>query len=293
MKKFVINVAVIFLTTCGLNAQDIKFGIRGGLNVPSLMAGGNDTPLSEGYSSRLAPAWGIFTELQLNPVFSLRLGVEYSGMGGKKNGMQAMPTARLITELGSSFGMGGKTPEQQMALGGMMAWSEATPYFYADIKNTAKFDYIMIPMLAQFGRDLGTSPWRVYVNAGPFVSFLLSGNRVSEGTSKMFADPSGTQTLWDVMPDETKMAVSAIFPQIESTMNEPVIYGTTKITGELKSANFGVTGNVGIRYQHSRNFFFIEAGGNYGFIKVQQNDAHGSNRIGAASVMLGYSFSFF
>jgi len=66
----------------------------------------------------------------------------------------------------------------------------------------------------------------------------------------------------------------------------------TKITGELKSANFGVTGNVGIRYQHNRNFFFIEAGGNYGFIAVQQNDAHGSNRIGAASVMAGYAFSF-
>jgi len=219
--------------------------------------------------------------------------VEYSGMGGKKDGMQAMPTERLITELGSSFGLTGMTPEQQMALGGMMMWSEATPYFYADIKNTAKFDYIMIPVHAQFGRDIGTSPWRVYVNTGPFVSFILSGNRVSKGTSKMYADPSGTQTLWDVMPNEVKYGVAAIFPQMEQQLSGEVVFGDTKITGDLKSANFGVTGNVGIRYQHNRNFFFLEVGGNYGFIKVQQNEAHGNNRVGAASVMAGYAFSFF
>ena len=135
MKKSVINAAAIVLTTCVLHAQNVNFGVRGGLNVPNLMAGGNDTPLSEGYSSRLAPGFGIFTELQLNPTFSFRFGVEYSGMGGKKDGMQAMPTARLITELGSSFGMGGMTPEQQMALGGLFAWSEATPYFYSDINT--------------------------------------------------------------------------------------------------------------------------------------------------------------
>jgi hypothetical protein len=206
--------------------------------------------------------------------------------------MQAMPTARLITDLGSSFGMGGMTPEQQMALGGLFAWSEATPYFYSDINNTAKFDYIMIPMLAQFGRDLGTSAWRVYVNAGPFVSFLLSGNRVSEGTSRMYADPSGTQTLWGAMPDQIKMGVAAIFPQMEGVLDNPVEYGTTNITGELRSANFGVTGNVGIRYQHNRHNFFLEAGGNYGFITIQENDAHGSNRVGAATVMLGYATDF-
>jgi hypothetical protein len=87
--------------------------------------------------------------------------------------------------------------------------------------------------------------------------------------------------------------VQSQFPQIEGIMNDERTFGDTKITGELRSANFGVIGNVGIRYQCGRNYFFVEAGGNYGFITVQQNEANGSNRIGAASVMLGYAFSLF
>ena len=137
MKKIAIGILAISLSVCGLHAQDVKFGIRGGLNLPNLMAGGNNTPLSEGYSSRLAPGFGIFTELQINPAFSVRFGAEYSGMGGKKNGMQAMPTGRLITELGTNLALS-MTPEQQIALGGLMGWSQAMPYYYADIKNTAK-----------------------------------------------------------------------------------------------------------------------------------------------------------
>jgi hypothetical protein len=50
---------------------------------------------------------------------------------------------------------------------------------------------------------------------------------------------------------------------------------------------------VGIRYQRGRHCFFLEAGGNYGFITVQNSDANGSNRLGAASVMVGYAFSLF
>jgi hypothetical protein len=76
-------------------------------------------------------------------------------------------------------------------------------------------------------------------------------------------------------------------------MGEPVPFGTTNITGELKSTNFGITGNVGVRYQYNRNYFFLEVGGNYGFITVQNDDAHGTNRLCAFSVMAGYAFSLF
>jgi len=151
----------------------------------------------------------------------------------------------------------------------------------------------MIPLLVQFGRDMGVSPFRAYVNAGPFISFLLSGKQDSKGTSKMFADPSGTNTLWGVMPDEMKYGVSQIFPEIEKTLNEPVVYGSNNITGELKSTNIGINGNIGISYQSKRNYFFLEIGGNYGFFTVQDDSTNGSNRIGAASVMAGYAFSLF
>ena len=297
MKRFC-SITLIILITCGLYAQDVKFGIRGGTNLPSIMAGGKSTPVSEGYQSRMAAGWGLFTELALNPTVSLRLGVEYSGMGGKKNGMQAMPTMRLITEMGNSIGMG-VTEQQLAALGALMAG--LPPYYYTNVKNTTKFDYVMIPLLAQFGRDIGHTPWRVYVNAGPFASFLLSGKQYAKGTSRLYSDASGTNSLWDIFPDVVmigdvpvpKALIVSQFPAIEQTLGEPATFSTTSITGEMKSANFGITGNVGIRYQCNRNYFFLEVGGNYGFITVQDDDTNGSNRIGAVSVMAGYAFSLF
>ncbi|MDR1156092.1 MAG: PorT family protein [Bacteroidales bacterium] len=284
-------ILMALLSVCGVStAQNIKFGIKAGPNLPNITAGGKNTPVSEGYKSRAAVGAGIFTELQLNPLISFRLGVEYSGQGGKKNGMQAMPSQRLVSTVGNSMGM--SITDQQIEDLTAIA-SHLPTYYYADINNTTKFDYVMIPLLAQFGWNLGQSPWRVYVNAGPFVSFLISGKQVSKGTSKMYSDASGTSTLWDILPPTAKDMVTGKFPAMEPTLNDPVDYGATNITGEMKSTNFGITGNAGIRYQCNRNYFFLELGGNYGFITVQENSANGSNRLGAGSVMVGYAFSLF
>ena len=105
MKKFLIITVFTVLITCVLCAQDVKFGIRGGMNMTN-MATAKSTPLSEGYNSRMASAWSLFTELQHNPTVSFRFGVDYSGLGGKKNGLQALPSQRLLTEIGNSIGMG-------------------------------------------------------------------------------------------------------------------------------------------------------------------------------------------
>jgi hypothetical protein len=155
----------------------------------------------------------------------------------------------------------------------------------------------MLPIVAQYGWDIGQSPWRVYVNAGPFVSFMLKGVQASKGTSRFYADASGTTSLWDDFAGknpELVPVVQSAFPfPIDAMLNTERTFEDTNITGELGSANFGVIGNVGIRYQCGRNSFFLEAGGNYGFFTVQQNEANGSNRIGAASVMVGYAISLF
>ena len=290
MKKFLISTIVIALATCGLYAQDVKFGIRGGMNLSNMMAGGNNTPMSEDYKSRAAVGAGIFTELQFNPLFSVRFGVEYNQQGGKKNGMQALPSQRLVTEAGNSIGMG--ITDQQLAA--LYALALGMPqYYYANMNNTVKVDYVTIPVLAQVGWNIAETPWRVYVNAGPFVSFLLSGKQASTGNSRLFANASGTTTLWDNLQPPLQGIVTSEFPSMVETLSGPVDFGTTSITGELKSTNFGVTGNVGIRYQCGRNYFFLEAGGNYGFITVQSDDTNGSNRLGGATVMAGYSFSLF
>ena len=109
----------------------------------------------------------------------------------------------------------------------------------------------------------------------------------------MFTDASGSTTLWESVPPPIQGMIANVFPDAVKIMSEPVVFETTNVTSELKSTNFGVTGNVGIRYQCKRNYFFLEVGGNYGFINVQNDSSNGSNRLGAASVMAGYAFSLF
>jgi hypothetical protein len=285
-RSILVGVAALALSCAAAYAQNVRVGARAGVNLPNITAGGKNTPVSEGYSSRAASGMGIFTELELTGKWSLRFGVEYSGQGGKKNGMQAMPTERLVT--GVATGMGMSVPQDAItALQGVAA---SSPYYYADIKNTVKFAYVMIPILAQYNIPLGEK-WQLYVNAGPFVSFFVSGKQVSKGKSLMYADAAGSKTLWNALDAKTQAAVTQHVPALSATLQQPTDFGSTNITGEMKSTNFGLIGNVGIRYHYQRSAFFLEAGGNYGFITVQQKDANGSNRLGAASVMLGYSFS--
>ncbi|MDR0713858.1 MAG: PorT family protein [Bacteroidales bacterium] len=280
----------VFLTLSVATAQNVKFGFRAGLNLPNITAGGNNTPVSEGYASRKAFGTGLFTELQLTPAWSVRLGVEYSGQGGKKNGMQAMPTQRLVTETATAMGMS----VDQNIVGALTGAAAQMPlYYYADIDNTVKFDYVMIPLLAQYTIHLGKSPWSVYLHAGPFVSFLVSGQQASKGNSRLYADPAGTALCWNGIDAQTQEQLATLLPDFAAVLQNEIPFGSTNITGEMKSTNFGVTGNIGLRYRCNSNFFFIEAGGNYGFITVQQDNSNGSNRLGAASIMAGYAFSFF
>ncbi|MGZ3833046.1 MAG: outer membrane beta-barrel protein, partial [Mucilaginibacter sp.] len=75
------------------NAQNFYLGVRGGISIPNLTAGGsNQNPLNTGYSSRLGPDAGAFAEFKFSNLFSLQPMIEYSSQGGKKNGMQAFPT---------------------------------------------------------------------------------------------------------------------------------------------------------------------------------------------------------
>jgi len=287
MKKIFFSAIFIVLTASGLFAQDVKFGIRGGMNMAGMMVA-KSTPISEDFDMRIAPGWGIFTELKYNQEVSFRFGVEYSGFGGKKKGMQAMPTERFITSFGNSIGMQ-ITEEHIIALQGIAG--NMPPYYYVDIDNTLKLDYVAIPLLAQVGRVLGQTPWSVYANAGPVFTFLLSGKQMSKGQSLMLHESGAT--IWSTIDPFAQAYIEAEFPAMKNLLSSPVPTGETNITGEMKSANFGLAGNIGIRHQRNRNSFFLEVGGNYGFFTVQDSDVNGSNRIGAVSVMLGYSFSLF
>jgi hypothetical protein len=286
MKRILLFICLSILSI-EVYAQAVNLGLRGGLSIPNIIAGGGN-PLSEGYSSRLAGSGGIFTEIGLNEIYSVRFGVEYTGQGGKRNGIQAMSSNQMITDIATRMGAG--ITEDIAATLGQVA-QHIPPVFYADVKNLVKFDYVMIPVSLQAGKNLGNSRYRIYANAGPFVSFLMSGEQVSKGASKIYSDAAKSQTLWEIIPSETQSLINNTVPELAGILEAETEFGTSVITGELRSVNFGVQGNLGLSYQYNkRNRFFVEVGGNYGFIRIQKNESNGSNRLGSANVMIGYSF---
>ena len=288
MKKNILTIVLILSFIGSINAQDVRFGIRGGLNLANISTA-NSTPLYDDYSMRLASGGGIFTEVQMNSAFSLRFGVEYSGQGAKRDGVQALSTQRMMTGIANNIGMSIAESDIMM----LMGVAGTSPFYYANIENTIKYDYVTVPILAQYTFNLGTSPFGLYVNAGPFVSFAVSGKEVGKGTSLLYANASQQTTVWDILPVQMQNAITAGMPSLATTLQSPYEFDETNITGELKSVNFGLTGNIGLRYQSGRNSFFVEGGGGYGFIPVQQDDVYGKSRLSFLSVMVGYSFSMF
>ncbi|MDR2885744.1 MAG: PorT family protein [Rikenellaceae bacterium] len=331
-KNYLLALAAGLLIAGSIHAQtQVSVGVKGGLNIPNITAGGEKTPLSEGYSSRTAGAGGIVVEFRFDRRWSLVTGLEYSGQGGRKTGMQAVPSGQILNPMidgvmgntaltenlaavATGLGMGGNTTgaTQVGGLGAALAGlpAEAPEYLYADFESTAKFNYIMLPVQARIGWQLGgTSSWRVYVQAGLFGSYLVSGKRVSSGTSAVYANQDGaklstllTGKINSVVTDlPARGAVMTVFTTAEPTTGLSAIdqidaerdfNNTQGITRDLYRWNVGFIGAAGINYNlKCRHNFFLEAGGNYGFVKIQKNATNGQNRIGAGSVQIGYSYS--
>lgn len=255
MKKlFFSQLSFILLFFClTANAQNFSIGIKGGISIPNLSAGGsNETPLNTGYSSRLGPDFSVFGDFKVSGLFSIQPQIEYSSQGGKKDGLQAFTTPAQVQ---AEFPAG-----------------QAPQYLYANYNSTAKINYLMIPVLAKFGWDLSkSSPWRFYAGAGPFVSFLLSAHQITSGSSQFYTDPQGTQAL----------------PGGAQSFN-----GDQDIKNQLKSTDFGVEGIAGFSYKFGTSSVFIEGGFNYGFINIQNVAADGKNNTGAGTVQVGYSYWF-
>ncbi|MDQ2753405.1 MAG: PorT family protein [Bacteroidota bacterium] len=236
-------------------SQGISIGVKGGISIPNLSApGGNENPLNTGYKSRLGPDAALFAEFHVSDLFSVQPMLEYSSQGGKKNGLQAFPTPALAAIY---FRAQNQTPPT---------------YLYGNFKNEVKLSYLMLPVLAKFTIPLGSSPFRIYADAGPFASLLLAAKDRTEGNSNIYFDAGGTHPLPGL----------GTFP----------FNSDSSVITSLNKFNAGVEGHLGISYIIGRSSVFVEGGGNYGFINIQKNKADGKNNTGAAIIMAGYSFRF-
>jgi hypothetical protein len=260
MKKSLFYLSVLGLLMVYFNAaaQDVSIGVRGGISIPNLTAGGSEqNPLNTGYSSRQGPDFGLYGEFRISELFSIEPMLEYSSQGGKKDGLQAVPGEQFSEYFEETH--------------------QSTPtYVYANYNSEAKLNYLMVPVLAKFGWALGkASPWRFYADAGPFAGFLLNAHQVTSGTSEVYSDPAGTQ------------AEPGLPAQNFGGSN-----GNTDIKPQLHTFDLGIEGNLGFSYKIKRSSIFIEGGGNYGFLNIQKGTANGKNNTGAATADIGYALGF-
>lgn len=270
-----------FLLHGTTSAQSYTVGIKGGISIPNLSAGGSDTPLSEGYKSRIGSDFGIFIDKHFTQIFSISLGIEYSEQGGKKNGFQALPSNNITTHLPAS----------------LLGLAQTFPtYIYSSYNNTAKLNYLLIPVLAKFGWKLGgNSPFKFNLAVGPFAGFLVKARQETSASGSLYFDEKGTIKAYDILFSTlTQQGVPS--NQADAILSQLPLNGlpsaSTNIKPDTHTFNTGIMGTIGFSYILGHNTLFIEGGGNYGFLKIQKDASNGENRIGAGVVMLGYGYTF-
>jgi len=311
-----LSVAFVYGQSDVTKKGNVTIGVRGGLTMPGF-TGGSGNPLSEGYSSITRYGAGIFADFKINNLFSIQTTLEYTQEGAKKNGFQAFRSDQLVSSLSSGIGQGiaqvGLPQEIAQAVVPAVNQSFAnTPIFYANFNSKAHLDYLMLPVLAKFGWDLGQQKrWRIYVDAGPYISLLLNAKQyVTNGENNTFntiytENSTNSPSVGNVLQgtflalaqDPQFGQIIAQNPQlgelIQGIPNQPSSLNTTQdIKDSIHPVNWGFEGNLGIQYQISeRNKIFIEGGGNYGLMNIQKYAADGKNHNGAATIMVGYGYT--
>lgn len=150
-----------------------SLGIKGGISIPNLQSSGNN-PVSDGYSSRFGPNFGIVSELDLSNKFSLLAEFNYSSQGGKKNGLQAISAAEF-----SAF------------------FPEGTPldfYLYSNYNSEAKLNYLELPIMGKINFPFADN-FAFFINLGPYAGYLLNAKEVTSGSSNIYLDKGLTQPL--------------------------------------------------------------------------------------------------
>lgn len=231
--------------------REVHVGVKAGISIPNLIGGGNEE-ITRDYKSRVASTFGGYVDIGVTKRFSVQAEVDYAMQGGRRNGIQpiTMPIPGLpVLPAGS--------------------------YFFADFKNTAKLNYIEIPVLFKYSWKRNSKP-SLYVDAGPYFGYLLKATTVTRGSSTIYLDKNKTPLL---------------LPPLGQPLPPVSFNADTDVTSSLHRFNFGFTGGGGINFPLGGNYFFLDARASYGLTTLQKNTAtDGTSRTGNLVISIGYAF---
>lgn len=238
---------LVALLIVGANAQDegdVHIGFKGGVSTPNLVGGG-DNEVTRDYKSRTAYNFGGYIEYRASPRFSVQTEVNFAPQGGKRDGIQ--PVTRPIPGLPPPPGQ----------------------YYYGDFSNTAKLNYLEVPVLFKYTQKRDGP--RAYVNGGPYAGFLLKATQETRGTSPLYIDRNATPFPMPIPPITWD--------------------ADTDVTDSLNRFNVGMTGGGGVQFPVGKNYFFVDARAAYGLRTLQKNTAtDGTSRTGYLLFSFGYAF---
>jgi hypothetical protein len=226
---------------------EVKLGAHGGISIPNLRGSEADI-FSRGFTSRQGPYFGLTADLSIAPGFSLAVDLNHTSQGGIRSGMQP-----ITMEL---------PPGLPIPPGTIL---------YADFHNDTILDYVEIPVLGRFtfgGRI------RAFLNAGPYIGFLVRAVALTEGTSALYLDEAGGMPI--------------IIPPATDPM-EFDLGAKTDVKDSLETVNIGLAGGGGILVPLGPGELILEARFQLGLTTLQKHpETDGKTRTGAVVISLGY-----
>ena len=281
--SFVATLITILLSIQVSSAQ-IQIGAKGGVSLGRL-SDGSENIYSRDFSSTSGFDIGAFVEIPVNKTFSIQGEILLTDRGGQRDGLQPI----VPEAFGESLAATGITLDILNSFitgAGGQAISNANPLF-GTFDNVSDLNYLEIPVLAKFGWG---EQWRFYAAGGPYISFLLSSEQVTDGTSGVFLDPLGTVPLQ--VPNPSFNPADPAFGPAFVPIPEQSFAATTDTSEDLNSFNVGVQFGVGVNRRLSeKHTVLFDARSSVSFRPLQVDEVFGNSRVGGVVFSLGYAFT--
>ena len=262
-----------------LSYAQVKIGAKAGYSVGRI-TDNSDNIYTEDYKSTSGVDFGIMFEFPVSDLFSLQTEFLYTQRGGDRTGMQPIPTAALedfgsVDQLNYMLSLQGKGPVDDL-----------NP-LYADFNNISDLNYIEIPIMGKLGWG---ETWRFYVEAGPYIGFLVNASQNTSGTSLITLDAAGQDPLIVANPnyDPSNPSSGPLWVPVPPQSFD----AETDTKDELNTLNFGFHAGTGlIRKIADKHEVFVGFRGSWGAKSLQKDEVFGDSHVGGLIFSLGYMFT--
>jgi len=262
MKRISITLVLLFIIVSYSQSQSQYIGVKGGLNIPSIKSS-QSHEVSKDYKSVLAASFGLLFEYRSSGHLALQVELNYSGQGGKRDGMQPIvPTSKIASALPSG------TPPSTIQL-----LIPEGKYAYAKYKNEAVIKSLEVPVLGKFYFG---SKYRFYTEFGPYIGYVVKATAVTSGKSEIYYDDIST----GVRKSLAQFSILAV-----------PFNASTDISSDLNLIYYGLTAGAGVNFKITeRSLIFGDVRASYAITKLQKDTAqYGKAHLGNLLVSFGYA----